>query len=177
MKKIVIVVIALIIVLAAILFLMPKDSTKSAQNDVSNPNGTNKENLSNESSQKENMTNEGDEEMNKINIRINGIDFTATLEDNETSRALLTKLPLEISMDELNGNEKYYYFEDSLPSNATNVDAIENGDIMLYGSDCLVIFYESFNTSYSYTRIGKIDNPSSLKDALGSGSVNILITK
>ena len=70
-------------------------------------------------------------------------------------------------MDELNGNEKYYYMTSSLPTNSKRVGNIETGDIMLYGSDCLVIFYESFNTPYSYTRIGKIDNPSSLKGTVG----------
>ncbi len=48
---------------------------------------------------------------------------------------------------------------------------------MLYGSDCLVLFYETFNTSYSYTRIGKIDNPSSLKDSVGSGNIKIYFSK
>ena len=94
----------------------------------------------------------------KIYLTINGNSFTATLEDNETTRELLKKLPLEVSMSELNGNEKYYYFDDSLPTNSYRPSSINKGDIMLYGSDCLVIFYESFNTSYSYTRIGKLDD-------------------
>lgn len=62
-------------------------------------------------------------------------------------------------MSELNGNEKYYYFEETLPSNATQIGTIQTGDIMLYGSDCLVLFYDTFSTSYRYTRIGKIDSP------------------
>ena len=48
---------------------------------------------------------------------------------------------------------------------------------MLYGSDCLVIFYESFNTTYSYTRIGRIDNADNLDGVVGSGSVNVRISK
>ena len=48
---------------------------------------------------------------------------------------------------------------------------------MLYGTDCLVIFYESFSTSYSYTRIGKIDNPDGLENVLGPGSIQISITE
>ena len=48
---------------------------------------------------------------------------------------------------------------------------------MLYGSDCLVIFYESFNTTYSYTRIGRIDNADNLDKVVGSGSVNVKISK
>ena len=95
----------------------------------------------------------------KIYLTINGNSFTATLEDNETTRELLKKLPLEVSMSELNGNEKYYYFDESFPTNSYRPGNISTGDIMLYGNDCLVIFYEEFDNPYSYTRIGKIDKP------------------
>ncbi len=44
---------------------------------------------------------------------------------------------------------------------------------MLYGSNTLGIFYESFTTSYSYTKIGTIDNPATLKQSLGNGTVTI----
>lgn len=120
---------------------------------------------------------DGDDLSMKINLTINGNSFTATLEDNETTRELLNRLPIEVSMSELNGNEKYYYFDESLPTNSYRPGNISTGDIMLYGSDCLVIFYENFDTPYSYTRIGKIDNVDNLKDALGNGNVNVMISK
>ena len=120
---------------------------------------------------------DGDDLSMKINLTINGNNFTATLEDNETTRELLNRLPLELYMSELNGNEKYYYFDDSLPTNSYRPGSINTGDIMLYGNDCLVIFYESFNTTYSYTRIGRIDNANNLDKVVGSGSVNVRISK
>lgn len=113
----------------------------------------------------------------KINITINNKTFSATLEDNETSKYFIKLLPLNITMNELNGNEKYYYFNNSLPSNSKKVDKINSGDIMLYGDDCLVLFYDSFNTNYSYTRIGKVDNGSDLKEVLGKDNADINITK
>ena len=112
-----------------------------------------------------------DEFVSNINIEINGVTYTASLEDNETSRELLNRLPLTITMNELNGNEKYTYFEDSF------VGRIEAGDIMLYGDDCLVIFYDTFDTNYRYTRIGKIDDVSTLKENLGFGDISVTIFK
>lgn len=99
--------------------------------------------------------------------------FTATLYDNASARALLERLPLTLRMDELNGNEKFYFFSEKLPTDSQAVGAVSAGDLMLYGSDCLVLFYESFSTSYSYTRLGSIDDVTGLAGALGGGSVEV----
>ncbi len=112
-------------------------------------------------------------EDNKMRITIGGKEFTATLEDNETSKAIGTLLPMTLDMSELNGNEKYYYLNQSLPTNTESIGTIHAGDIMLYGSSCIVIFYDTFETSYSYTRIGHIDDVSELASALGSGDVTV----
>ena len=52
---------------------------------------------------------------------------------------------------------------------------IHTGDIMLYGSNCIVLFYEDFSTSYSYTPIAYIEDTNGLKSALGSGDVTVTI--
>ena len=111
--------------------------------------------------------------MPKLKIDVNGQGFTATLLDNPTTRALLERLPMTVRMEELNGNEKYYYMSTSLPTDSQKPGNIHAGDLMLYGSDCLVLFYESFSSGYSYTRLGSIDDPSGLAAAVGRGSVNV----
>jgi hypothetical protein len=110
---------------------------------------------------------------NSVKVTINGHSFKAVLYDNETAKAFKSMLPLTITMNELNGNEKYHYFNSSLPTDSTRPGTIHEGDLMLYGSNCLVLFYETFSSSYSYTKIGYIENPSGLKNALGNGNVTV----
>ena len=108
-----------------------------------------------------------------IKITVNGKTFDAELEDNESARKFLEKLPLEITMTELNGNEKYYRFNENFPSDDESVGTIHAGDLMLYSSSYVVIFYKDFPTSYSYTRLGKILNVDGLDKMLGSGNVTV----
>ncbi len=112
-----------------------------------------------------------------INIIVGSKTFTATLADSETGEAFAALLPLTVTMNELNGNEKYHYLNSSLPTATYKPGTIHAGDLMLYGNNCIVLFYETFNTSYSYTRLGAIDNPSGLASALGSGNVSVRFEK
>jgi len=112
-------------------------------------------------------------DMYQITLRINGKDFPAKLYQTETTKSIMQKLPLSITMDELNGNEKFYYFSESFPTQTERVSTIHAGDLKLYGSSCLVLFYESFSTSYSYTSLGFVENPGELAEVLGSGSVYV----
>ena len=108
-----------------------------------------------------------------ITITVGDQSFPATLLDVPASLQLLNRMPLTIDMKELNGNEKYFYFDESFAADSERVGSIQSGDLMLYGSDCLVLFYESFSTPYSYTRLGAIDDPTGLAEALGSGDVKV----
>lgn len=111
---------------------------------------------------------------NKVTVTINGKTFTATLAENKTAEAFTAFLPMTLNMTELNGNEKYNYLDSNLPTDASNPEAINTGDIMLYGSNCIVLFYKTFNTSYRYTRIGHIDDVEGLAEAVGSGNVSVV---
>ena len=108
-----------------------------------------------------------------IRLTIGGQIFRATLEPGETGAAFAALLPLTLEMRELNGNEKYHYLDESLPAQAERVGRIEAGDLMLYGTECIVLFYESFPTSYRYTRIGRVEGADRLAAAVGGGSVTV----
>ena len=109
----------------------------------------------------------------KLKITIGSDTFNASVYTNATATAFKAKLPLTINMMELNGNEKYFDLPVNLPANASNPGTIQAGDLMLYGSNTLVLFYKSFSTSYNYTPIARIDNPSGLVSALGAGNITV----
>ena len=109
------------------------------------------------------------EDIKNIKVFINNTEYLINLEDNETAKKFTDFLPLELNMSELNGNEKYIYLDKKLPEKSANPGRINAGDVMLYGDNCLVIFYKSFDTTYSYTKIGHIDN---LPD-LGNGNITV----
>jgi len=109
----------------------------------------------------------------KLKITVGANVFTGTLYNNTTVNAFKANLPMSINMTELNGNEKYFDLTVNLPVNASNPETIQAGDLMLYGANTLVFFYKTFATSYSYTRLGRVDNPSGLATALGSGNATV----
>lgn len=113
----------------------------------------------------------------RVNVQIGNESFTIILYDNDAAAAFAEMLPLTLDMSELNGNEKYFYLDSDLPSMAEPVGDIRNGDFMLYGANCLVLFYDSFSTGYSYTSLGRVENPERLSAALGSGAAVISFRK
>lgn len=114
-----------------------------------------------------------EDDMTEIAIVVGQTTFTAELYQNDAAQALASMLPLTLEMSELNGNEKYFYLPQALPKDAVVPDGIRTGDLMLYGSDCLVLFYQDFSTSYRYTPLGHITNPEGLAAALGGAGVRV----
>ena len=135
-----------------------------------NSKNTNDEINNNENNIEDNNSNAV---ISSVKVTINNKEYTLNLEDNETAKSFADLLPQEFNMSELNGNEKYIYLNTTLPTNTSNPKHINSGDVMLYGDNCLVIFYKSFDTSYSYTKIGHIDN----LDNLGNGSITAKFEK
>ena len=114
---------------------------------------------------------DSEDKRGNMRIKVNNTIFEVTLENNSTVNAFYDLLPQSLNMIELNGNEKYCYLSSPLPTNSSSINVIHAGDIMLWGNNCIVIFYETFSSGYSYSKIGKINNIENLKQCLGSGSV------
>ena len=103
--------------------------------------------------------------------------FAISLADNAAAHAFAAQLPLTLDMEELNGNEKHAQLGQVLPANASRPGTIHAGDLMLYGTSTLVVFYETFSSAYSYTRLGRVDDPAGLAQALGRGGVRVVFSK
>lgn len=112
-------------------------------------------------------------EMKKILMIVENQEFEINLYQNEAVHHFISQLPLTIQMNDLYGNEKYSYLNFSLPTQSESIRNIQAGDIMLFGNNCLVLFYEDFTTSYQYTRIGYMDNADNIKSTVGNHGVTI----
>lgn len=100
----------------------------------------------------------------KIYTYVNGKQYEVELYDNETANSFKKFIPCELTMSELNGNEIYTDLSMKLPSNSSVPEKINKGDIMLFGESCIVVFYDSFQTSYSYTPIGRLKDTDNLEN-------------
>lgn len=170
-------VLAIALLLALVLTGCNGRHTDSTQRESQGDTGVNMDAVTTaipkEDANSEKISEQETEEESTMKITVGEQQFTVTLEDNATVEALKERLPMTLDMSELNGNEKYHYLSFSLPTDPYSPGKIQAGDIMLYGDDCLVVFYESFSTSYSYTRIGRIDDATRLRTAVGAGDVQM----
>jgi len=99
--------------------------------------------------------------------------FAVSLAATEAARAFAARLPLSLQMTDLHDNEKKFDLPDALPANPARPGTIRNGDLMLWGANTVVLFYKTFDSTYSYTRLGRVDDPTGLAQAVGRGSVQI----
>ena len=119
-------------------------------------------------------TTEQEDTTMQISVIVNDVPFTATIEGTDAGRELLSRLPLTLSMDELHGNEKYCYTGEGFGGEQYVPETIEAGDLMVFGSDCLVLFYDTFsNGGWSYARVGWVDDPTGLAEACSGGTATV----
>ena len=118
-------------------------------------------------------------EENKVanmNVQVGDVVFSATLEENETVSALVEMMresPVVIQMSDYSGFEKVGSLRTSLPASNSQTTT-QTGDIVLYNGNQIVIFYGS--NSWSYTRLGHVDDLTGWEEALGRGDVTVIFS-
>lgn len=109
----------------------------------------------------------------KMTIQVGESTFTATLEENAAVDALVEMMesgPVTIQLSDYAGFEKVGALGASLPTSNSQITT-QAGDIVLYQGSQIVLFYGS--NSWSYTRLGRIDDLTGWTEALGSGDVSV----
>ena len=109
----------------------------------------------------------------KMIIEIGGNHFTATLEDNKAADTLAEMMqedPVTVQMSDYGGFEKVGDLGTELPT-SNRQTTTRAGDIVLYQGNQIVIFYGS--NSWSYTRLGRIDDLTGWETALGDGDATV----
>ena len=177
MKKIIVLIILIIVfIVSAILLFVPKNNEKEISNNAENIIDDKVEN--NEITNNTITENKVDESMNTIYIKVNNNVLSVKLEDNSATRELKEQLKnkdIIVNAYEYGGFEKIGDLGFSLPKKDANITT-SAGDIVLYQGNKISAFYNS--NSWSYTKLGKVQNISSneLKDILGNGDVTIIFT-
>lgn len=98
------------------------------------------------------------------NVRVEGV-----LDDSETSREFLARLPLTISLKRSDDRE-YYTHIPALSDKGNAIEDYENGDITFYtGGPSLAIFFDKAGFSHqgNLIRMGRITSDLHLFDKLG----------
>ena len=112
----------------------------------------------------------------KLTLKIDGIEVDVIWADNDSVRALknLAKDGLTINMSKYGGFEQVGSIGSTLPSTDTRITT-NPGDIVLYSSNQIVLFYDS--NTWSYTKLGHINlSKSELTDLLGDEDVVITLS-
>lgn len=112
----------------------------------------------------------------QMNVQVGGSTFTATLEENAAADALVDMMeqgPVTIQMSDYSGFEKVGPLGTSLPASSQQTTT-QAGDIVLYQGNQIVMFYGS--NSWSYTRLGHINDLTGWKEALGNGDVTVTLS-
>ena len=96
--------------------------------------------------------------VSNMKITVNGREFTATLEDNATTKALEGVLPLTVPMDNLYSREMCYHLPDALPTDDVATRGYEVGDLVYWPPmHSLVILYAQNGEHFSYQKLGHVE--------------------
>ena len=164
MKKIVYLIVLVLIITGITACASENRSTTEPQTTSIASENTGEQEVQNEQSQNE---------IPQMKIQIGEYIFYASLENNTSVDALIQMMketPIVINMRDYSGFEKVGSLGTTLPDSNSQITT-QAGDIVLYNKDQIVVFYDS--NSWSYTKIGHVNDLTDWEKALGNGDVEI----
>ena len=154
----------------------PVPEAQNAEKQTKNESTSSANMLNNELTDRE--TNTASSEQRDMKLFINDVEVPVTWEKNDSVAELMdeaSKGDMIISMSMYGGFEqvgslgKEYYSDDRQMT-------VHNGDIVLYDSSNIVLYYAT--NTWSYTRLGKMNLPEQeVTDLLSNGNVIIRISR
>lgn len=151
----------------------PADSSSSSGIDENGQEGNRSANSLSGNSGTEGKKDVSEMSQNVIYLSAGNETFAVVLENNDAANALMELLQdgsVTISLNDYGGFEKVGALGTDLPADDAYTTT-QAGDIVLYQGNQIVIFYGS--NSWSYTRLGKINETEDLQAALGKGTVSV----
>ena len=116
---------------------------------------------------------ESSQEEEVLKITVGDYELLATFADNRSAeefKELLAQGPVTVTMEDYGGFEKVGPLGTTLTRSDTQITT-EPGDVILYQGNQITIYYGT--TSWNFTRLAKIDDPTGLREKLGEGTVQV----
>ena len=150
------------------------ESTAESAADISEAKPVQETEMNEAGGMETDIQNDGEENaVMNMKVQVGDTIFSATLEENAAVSALVEMMresPVVLQMSDYSGFEKVGPLGTSLPADNSQTTT-HAGDIVLYNGNQIVIFYGS--NSWSYTRLGHIDDLTGWEEALGNGDVTV----
>lgn len=165
-----------LIVLSMTFFIACGNETQTSQEKYHTPATSIPSSIQDESEDTKSSDESFNEQAKAISLTIADESFIVNLADNSSAEALkelLDEEELTINMSDYGGFEKVGSWGENLPTNDEQITT-KLGDVILYQGDKLVIYYDT--NSWSFTKIGEIENTENLKEALGKGEVTVTLS-
>jgi len=110
-------------------------------------------------------------------VRVGGHEYRSTWEDKPTTRKLKSGCPWKLQLADLDHIGKFCYLEEgiNLPTDARQPAQIRAGQFYLYEDRCLILFTADCRTTYRYTYLGEILEPTNLVGYAGRSNVDLEI--
>ncbi|OYQ67960.1 cyclophilin-like fold protein [Aerococcus sp. 1KP-2016] len=104
--------------------------------------------------------------------------YEAVFYENELTEILVDAMPFTIDLRDFMGQEKVGSIPIKLPSlKAQQVGTVEKGHLYLWANTDLVLFYKTFDTTYSYVNIGYFKNAKEVDALVSATEITVILRK